>query len=130
MLKKAGKRLMKIKMASDELFVKSLQEAEYLLNRIGFIQSHFERQGYAVFVDFNKQTTTVTFMFGPPEWHVEMIILTPKQRYAFKDVLQMPIIAEWVNENNFSQEDENYIKSEILWFIKLLKFALPFLEQD
>ena len=121
---------MKIKNISDDSFVTSLKKAEYLLNRIGFTQSHFERKGYAVFTEYRKQNTKVKFMCGPSEWHVEMIIITPKGYFAFKDLLQMHAIAEWVKRNKFLQDDENYIKSEILYFINLLKFALPFLEQD
>ena len=95
---------------------------------MGFVRTHFERKGYAVFTEYNKENTKVEFMCGPSDWHVEMIIVTPKQRYAFKDLLQIPIVDEWVKRNKFSEGNENYIKAEVRYFINLLEFVLPILK--
>lgn len=115
-------------MKSEESFLTSLEEVEHKLNKMGFIQSHFERKGYAIFTDYKRQDTTVKFMRGPSEWHVEMFIITPKRRYRLNDLLIISVVAEWVKENKFSQGDGNYIKSELFWFVNLLEFVLPFLK--
>ncbi len=114
--------------SSDEEFIKALKEDEFLLNRIGFVQSHFERKGYAVFTEYQKQDIRVKFMCGPSDWHVDMIIVTPKQRYAFGDLLQIPVVDEWVKRNKFSGGNEHNIKAEVDYFVNLLEFVLPILK--
>ena len=66
------------------------------------MQSHFERKGYAVFIEYQKQDIKVKFICGPSDWHVYMTIVTPKQRYEFRGLLQIPIVDEWVKRNKFS----------------------------
>ncbi len=54
-------------MKSDEVFVKSLDEYKSLLNKMGFVRTHFERKGYAVFTEYSKEDTKVKFMCGPSD---------------------------------------------------------------
>jgi hypothetical protein len=123
---------MKIKtiIKSEEGFIKSLEEVKPLLDQMGFIQTHFEEKGLAVFTEYAKQDTKVEFMCGPPEWHVEMIITTPRRSYAFKDLLQIPLVDEWFKSNKFSEDNEYNINAELRYFINLLEFALPVLRQQ
>ena len=66
----------------------------------------------------------MTFMFGPSDWDVEMIIKRNGRKYAFKDLLQIPSIAQWTEDNRYIREtrDRN-IADEVGWAVKLLKFV-------
>ena len=119
----------KVIIKSDDVFVESLDEYKSLLNKMGFARTHFERKGYAVFTEYTKEDTKVEFMCGPSDWHVEMIIVASGQHYAFKELLQIPVVSEWIKRNKFSEGNESYpIKAEVRYFINLLEFVLPILE--
>ncbi len=117
-------------MAKDELseeFLEGIKEAENILLLLHFYPYSFEEKG-AYFFKYKKRDTIVEFFFGPSDWDVEMIIFTVKGKFAFKDLLQIPAIAKWVQDNRYAHQNGRNIKYEILWFIELLKFSLPLIE--
>jgi len=109
-------------------FLNGLIEIQPILSLMFFKKKSFEEKGYAYFVEYQKKETIVLFLFGPSDWGVEMIINTAKKKYAAKDLLQIPEILKWVKENRFEQIGERDIKNELLWFVELLKFSLPYIE--
>ena len=111
-----------------EAFLNGLIEIEPILSLMFFKKKSFEEKGYAYFVEYSKKETIVSFLFGPSNWDVEMIVSTSKKKYAFKDLLQIQEILKWVNENRYKQIGERDIKKELMWFVELLKFSLPFIE--
>ena len=111
-----------------EAFLNGLIEIEPILSLMLFKKKSFQEKGYSHFVEYQKKETILLFLFGPSDWGVEMIINTTKGKYAAKDLLQIPEISKWVNENKYEQIGERDIKNELLWFVELLKFSLPFIE--
>ncbi len=108
---------------AQESFIKSIKDVEKILSDIGF--SHFSttKKGYATYIDYKgKDNTLVTFMFGPSDWNVEILLETNETKYAFKDLLQIPSIAHWTRENKFQQKTSDRIKDEVIWFTDLLRF--------
>lgn len=117
-----------MKSDSQQLFLQAINEVEEILLLIGFKRVFLEKKGYATFIHYKRNDVLVEFMFGPSDWDVEMLIYTSKGKYAFKDLLEIPKISEWVNSNKYKQTNGRSIKDEIAWFIDLLKFALPIIE--
>lgn len=117
-----------MKIESQKLFLQAINDVEEVLLLIGFKQVFLEEKGYATFVQYKRNDVLVEFMFGPSDWDVEMLIYTKKGKYAFKDLLEIPKISEWVNNNRYRQTNGRNIKDEIVWYIDLLKFALPIIE--
>jgi len=111
-----------------EEFLNGLIEIELILSLMLFKKKSFQEKGFAYFVEYKKNETIVSFLFGPSDWDVEMIVNTYKRKYAFKDLLQIQEILKWVNENRYKQIGERDIKNELFWFVELLKFSLPFIE--
>lgn len=111
-----------------EAFLNGLVEIELILSLLQFKRKSFQKKGFAYFVEYKRNQTMVSFLFGPSDWDVEMIVNTAKGKYAFKDLLQIKEILKWVNENRYEQIEERDIKNELLWFVELLKFSLPFIE--
>lgn len=111
-----------------EEFLNGLIEIEPALSLMFFKRKSFEEKGYAYFVEYQKKDTMLLFLFGPSDWGIEMIVNTSKGKYAARDLLQIKEILKWVNENKYKQEGERNIKKELLWFVELLKFSLPFIE--
>lgn len=109
-------------------FLNGIIEIEPILSFMFFKKKSFEEKGYAYFVEYQKEDTIVQFLFGPSDWGIEMIVNTANRKYAAKDLLQIPEILKWVNENKYIQNGERDIKNELLWFVELLKFSLPFIE--
>jgi len=93
-----------------------------------FERDSFIEKGFAYFAKYKKGDCIVEFLFGPAEYQVEMIIYTSNGKFAFKDLLQIPVINEWVNSNRYKQRNGRNVKDELFWFIELLKYSLPIVE--
>jgi hypothetical protein len=72
-----------------EPFLDAIIEVEALLSIMLFRKKSFQEKGFAYFIEYKRNETIVLFLFGPSDWDVEMIINTPKKKYAFKDLLQI-----------------------------------------
>ena len=110
---------------SQESFIKIMNDKEKALADIGLSHLSTEKKGYATFIEYRgTYDTQVSFMFGPSDWDVEMIIKRNGRKYAFKDLLQIPSIAQWTEDNRYVREtrDRN-IADEVGWAVKLLKFV-------
>ncbi len=112
-----------------EQFFKALDEIEFVLFALLFKRHSFFEKGEANFLEYRKDNNTrLEFLLGPSDWDIEIIIYTSKGKYAFKDLLSIPEINSWVNNNRYKQENGRNIKNEIEWFIDLLKVSLPYVE--
>ena len=89
-----------------EIFLESIEEIEKLLIDFQFKSKPFDKSGLALFVAYEKGNTLVEFLFGPSDWDVEMIIITSKGRFAFRDLLEIPSILKWVKDNRYRQEND------------------------
>jgi uncharacterized short protein YbdD (DUF466 family) len=113
-----------------EEFLKALDEIEIMLLALFFKKHSFLEKGLAYYIEYRKENnnTRVEFLFGPSDWSIEMIIYTSKGKFAFKDLLGIPDINNWVNNNRYKQENDRNIKNELEWFVDLLKISLPYVE--
>ena len=90
---------------SQESFIKSIKDVENILSDIGLSHFSLTKKGYATYIKYKgKDETLVTFMFGPSDWNVEILLEKNKTKYAFKELLQNSSIAQWVRENKFQQK--------------------------
>lgn len=110
-------------------FLAGIKEIESILFLLNFYPYSFEEKGLAYFIKYKRGNSIVEFLFGSSDWDLEIIILTPKGKFAFKDLLQIPEIEEWVNINRYKQDNGRNVKNELLWFVELLKTTLPIIEQ-
>jgi len=111
-----------------EDFLNGIREIEIDLIACGFLASRSEKLGVGYLFRYESGQTTVEFLFGPSDWDIEMIVYTSTGKYAFKDLLAIPLISEWVNQNRYTQEGQRDIKKELGWYVSLLKFSLPLIE--
>jgi hypothetical protein len=120
---------MAIKDKLTEQFLQALKEMQETLLTMLFKGHTFHEKGLSYYIEFRKENNTrVDFMFGPSDWNIEMIIYTSKGKFAFRDLLEIPTIQKWVNDNRYIQENGRNLKNELLWFVELLKVSLPLLE--
>jgi len=120
---------MAIKDKLTEELLKALKEIEIVLLILHFKRHSFFEKGLAYYVEYRKENNTrVEFLFGPADWNIEMIIYTSKGKFSFKDLLNIPEINRWVNDNRYKQENGRNVKNELLWFVELLKISLPMVE--
>lgn len=117
-----------MKEKSDEEFLQALKVVENSLLTLQFKTSSFEKKGYAYFVQFKREDCMVRFVYGPPQYEIDIIIYSSKGKFEFKDLLNIPTIAAWVNDNRYVQKNGRDLNSEMLWFVQLLKFSLPIIE--
>lgn len=109
--------------------LKALNEIEVVLLTLLFKRHSLFENGLAYYIEFIKPNNTrVEFLFGPSEWDIEMIIYTSKGKFAFKDLLKIPPIQKWVNDNRYKQENVRNLRKELLWFVEFLKISLPYVE--
>lgn len=111
-----------------ENFLKGLEDVERLLRVLHFSPKGLHKKGVAYFVQYQRGETIIEFLFGPSDWDVEMIIYTSKGKFAFRDLLNIPSIAQWVNDHRYTQLHERDIHEELLWFVNLLTFSLPMID--
>lgn len=110
-------------------FLTAQNEIEVVLKTLFFNRHSFIEKGQAYYIEFIKNNgTKLEFLFGPSDWDVEMIIVSSKGKFAFKDLLDIPEINSWVNSNQYRQDGLRNLKNELLWFIELLKVSLPYVE--
>ena len=109
-------------------FLNTLNCIENPLSKYKFELLSVEEKGFAYFIKYKRKETVVEFLFGPPEFQVEILIKTTKGSFAFRDLLKNSHIIAWVNNNRYTQSGNRNIKNEILWFVQLLNFSLPFIE--
>lgn len=113
-----------------EEFLQALSEIEAMLLGLRFKKYSFFEKGLAYYIEYQKENNSrIEFLFGPPEWDIEIIICTLKGKFAFKDLLIIPEINNWVNNNRYKQENKvRNLKNELLWIVQLLKVSLPLVE--
>jgi hypothetical protein len=120
---------MAIKDKLTEEFLIAIHDIEIVLLSLLFKKHSFFEKGLAYYIEYKKgKNTKVKFLFGPPEWHIDIVIHTSKGDFEFKDLLNVTEINRWVNDNRYKQENGRNIKNELLWFVELLKVSLPFAE--
>jgi hypothetical protein len=119
---------MAVKDKLTEEFLVGIKEIESILFLLNFYPYSFEEKGPAYFIKYKRGGSIVEFLFGPSDWDIEIIIFTSKGKFAFKDLLQIPTIAEWVNNNKYKEVNGRNIKNELLWAVELLKTSLPIIE--
>ena len=110
---------------SQALFIQSVKDVETALTNIGLSHLSTEKKGYATYIEYKgAHDTHVTFAFGPSDWDVDMVVERNGTKYAFKDLLQIPSVAQWIKDNQYKQETgKRIIADEVGWFVKLLKFV-------
>ena len=116
---------MAIKKNITEEFLQGVKDIEEVFFNMGYNQLSYLEKGYACYVQYKNKDCIVEFIFGPPEYQIEILIYVAKEKYAFKDLLRIPAIENWVRINRYVQGDKRKLKNELLWFVDLLKFALP-----
>jgi hypothetical protein len=109
-------------------FLEGLEDVKKLLIFQSFREISFDQKGMAYFVQYQRKTTIVKFLFGPGDWDVEMIVYTPKGEFAFKELLELHPIRKWIDDNRYKQVGGRNVKNELLWFVELLKVSLPIIE--
>ncbi len=115
-------------LSAQESFIKTMNDMENVLTNIGLSHLSTEKKGYATYIKYRgPRDTEVTFMYGPSDWDVEIRIKRNWRNwrtYAFKDLLQIPSVAQWTEDNKYKQEtSDRIIADEVDWFVKLLKFV-------
>lgn len=74
---------------NDQFLLLLEEESEPRLERIGFSRTSIDLKGYATY-EYSGIDSSVLLMYGPSDWHVEMVIAIGSNRYELKDLFQMP----------------------------------------
>ena len=119
---------MAVKDKLTEEFLEALKEIESTLFMLSFVKHSFQEKGLAYFFEFKKNNVILEFLFGPPEFQIEMIIYTSKGKFAFRDLLEIKTIWKWVNDNRYVQLNDRSIKDELNWFVELMKVSMAEVE--
>lgn len=110
---------------AQDTFIHLIKDMESELTHIGFSHLSTTKKGYATYVDYKSaENIHASFMFGPSDWHVELVLRKDEKNYELKDLLQIPSIAEWIRNSKFKEQTSNRIKDEITFFVGLLRFVI------
>lgn len=108
---------------STESFLQAIKEVEPILFSMAFKKHDHKQKGTISSVKYKDRHVILEFMFGPPEFYIEMIIHTRKRKFTFADLLQISPIKSWVYENKYLHEERN-LTNELTWFLALAKKSL------
>lgn len=114
------------KLADD--FLKAQPEVEKILSAMLFTSSPVFEEGFSCSIQYRREDTVVEFQYGPPEYHIDMVIYSLKGKFMFRDLMQISTISDWVGKNRYQNAGRRIIKDELLWFVELLKISLPLIE--
>lgn len=114
----------------NQEFLTAIQQFEIKLIDKGFyrISPILEDSAYYTIEFLNtEKEIKINYFFGPSGWELELFIYTIKGKFSFSDLLKIPEIAQWVNENRYKQVGGRNIAEELEWDLKLYEFSIPFL---
>lgn len=110
---------------SQEAFIQAIKDIKSQLTDIGFSHLATTKKGYATYVDFRSaDKTQISFMFGPSDWKVEILLTTDKKKYSFKNLLEIPLVVQWTRNNKFQLRTNGRVKEEVEWYVELLAFVI------
>jgi hypothetical protein len=116
-----------IKNTGTDDFINALKEVEPILASLSFIPHSLDNRGFACYAEYKNGNNIVMFMYGAPEWHIDIELYIANKKYEFKDLIENTNISEWINKNRYLQENGRKLQNEMLWFIELLKVSLSIL---
>jgi len=106
-------------------FLQGIKNIEPELNQLGFKAGSVEKKGVAYFIEYGRRNVAIEFMFGPADWDVEIFIRTQERKFAFKDLLEIPTISDWVADHRYTRQNGRSVEAELHWYMELLKVSLP-----
>ncbi len=86
----------------------------------------FREDGNLVVARFETKDGTAEFLYGPPEYHVE-IVLRPAigaRKWEYADLLALPAVAAWAQGRSMASSVDNGVGSEVAHFFDLIVNAL------
>lgn len=108
-------------------FIEYIDKAEsMLLSEFNVSNKSVEDDGVLARVSFDVGNGIVEFLYGPPEFHVEIFISVNDgndvlTRYDLAKLMTNNDVKNWVIENRPDMSHGNRVKAEVDWFILLLK---------
>jgi hypothetical protein len=109
-----------------ENYINALKEIEPILLSMGFNKCSYSKGEFPFYVEFKTDQCVIKFMFGPPEFQIDITIYTKDKKFEFGDLFKVPAIGLWMITNKYIQPHVGRsIKSELLWFVELIKISLP-----
>ncbi len=107
----------------ENSFLNAWNEIMKDLTNSSFSNYNYNQEGFVVSAKFTSGEFTIKFLYGPPEYEIEMIIYKNDNKTNFKDLLQISEIKSWVNQNKYIEGKSRNLKRELLWFIDLFNFS-------
>lgn len=100
-------------------------------NRHNLTRCKVQTSGFATFVLYDGEYYSVAFIYGPPEYRVEVAVRLKKQsqKYDLNGLMDIPSINEWVFGHKLSTDECDKMFAETKWYVALLDFALPKLRE-
>ena len=75
-------------------------------------------------VRYANDSVTVDLRYGPPEFHVELLLRTRgsggSKAYTLADLIRKDCIANWMQENRLRVGSEDSMEAEIRWYQRFL----------
>lgn len=109
-------------------FFEIFKEIDTRLYEIKFTKVSLIKNGKIYIAEYKRNDCIVKFLYGPPEYRVEMIIYTSFKKYELKDLLENQNVLLWIKGNKFASDNDYDLKRELLWYINLLNFSLSYVE--
>ena len=109
-------------------YLEGMKDAEEFLHTLGFRRLSSRRKGWLFIDKFIRGTTVIEFLFGPPEWHCEIVVEIAGRAVGSRDLVSNPKAEEWIEDNKDNVENACGLGSEPLWWARLFAHSLSWIE--
>ena len=110
-------------------YLEGVKDAEDYLSNRGFRRISSQRKGWLCIDKFIRGNTVVKFLFGPPEWHCEVVVQVDGRAIESKDLVSNPRADDLIQAiRDNVEEGAQGVRSEPLWWAKLIELSLPSIE--
>ena len=93
---------------------------EPLLKMYGFSSKPPERKGFASYAEYSGESFDIELVCGPPDYEVQIFLITESKRYGLADLMQVKKIDKWVRKNKLVVGQNDRIEMEVRWYSLLL----------
>jgi len=115
-------------MRAREAFIAALEPVKASLAVRGFSMQSPEIGGFATWITFQAERERVTLAYGPPEYHIELLIEAEQggvsRRFSFGDLLRVPGVRAWVEAHPVEPRGAGGVGTEAEWFSRFIPAAL------
>lgn len=117
---------------AQQRFISSVQDYyQHISDDLRLDAPVFNKQGYLTIAQFIASEGTVEFLFGPPEYHVEINIecFANGSKWGLPELIKLTRVDNWFQSYQSQVEGQSGVEAEVEWLFRLLLEGLKEIDE-